>query len=719
MVSTTPISMMPSCTAATGAASRGPRRRAPRAFDGIGSGEAWDWGSPPDSTADGYYNGPRRGLPSHKARPAVSSPGVELQYRDFEIQILPGEGVGYQVRARCEEAEADGTLTIPAELATASWETACSHARDLGSFQPTSPALTTREIGDLLFQALFTKGILDLLNLSDSRKDSGLRFRLRIDRRLSEVLILPWELLYVAATGDFLGLSRRTPIVRALDVLRPVPPASPAPRLRILGIASSPAGYPNLDLDDERRQLESIVFWRRNIDVTFLAKAGRLELREALLGARDDPFHVLHFMGHGTFLTDSGEGVLLFEGKEGAEEVTGQELADEIKDFPSLRFVFLNACQTGRTAAHLGFDPFGGVASALVLAGIPAVVAMRLPISDGAAITFGKSFYKRLASGDPMDVAMAEGRLAIRRKEETKGEWGIPLLFLRGPVEPLFQIGPDTGLRRRIAAGAVGAMLFTMAAMALPFGLRSQPIASQVSPTVVAEALKLSNQGVALIDQRKLSEARSAFAAALRADPGFAPAHANLADLDASQGHYADALGHARAAVRAAPKTATYEYNLGTILSHMGRNEEALERLGRATELDPCYAKAFNEKGNVYLDLDLPSDARREIERGLQFDPDFAPLHKNLARVDLAQGRKEEAIRHLEEALPLYDPRDARGSAEALYWLAVANSQAGHGETACATLEQLQAQGIAALPWKRDARGLAQQAGCEGVFKQR
>ncbi|HEY0554736.1 MAG TPA: hypothetical protein VGG20_10750 [Thermoanaerobaculia bacterium] len=136
-------------------------------------------------------------------------------------------------------------------------------------------------------------------------------------------------------------------------------------------------------------------------------------------------------------------------------------------------------------------------------------------------------------------------------------------------------------------------------------------------------------------------------------------------------------------------------------------------------KLDTCSARTFNERGNVFLHLDLAKDARQEIEQGLVCDPSFAPLYKNLARVDLAQKQNADAIRNLEKSLPLYDPRDARGRAEAVYWLAVANSRAGHREAACETLKMLQVQGTVAILWRYEARGIAQQEGCEGVFTER
>ncbi|HEY0554737.1 MAG TPA: CHAT domain-containing protein [Thermoanaerobaculia bacterium] len=438
-----------------------------------------------------------------------------MAYDDFIVNIFPGQSDDYHVLAESSGAEARGTFLVPAELVTSPWDSLIPAGRDLLPAHGTRPSssIATREVGERLFQALFTDDVLRLFDQSmpnSSREPwRGLRLRLKIDRRLVLVFGLPWELLYLPSTRDFLGLSRRTPIARTLSVPRFVEPQLPATRLRILVIASRISCFSALDLEAERCQLEAIAGWRRNLDIVFLPIATREELSQSLCQARDqfDPFHVLHFMGHGSFLADAGEGVLLFEGEYNKpEEVTGQSLADEIKDFPSLRLVVLNACQTGRITDRSGLDPFAGVASALVLAGVPAVIAIRSRVSDQAAITLSKTLYRRLVKGDPVDVAMAECRRAIWRKEETKGEWGLPLLFLRGQIHPLFQVQPDPRLQA-IARGLAGFALSVLIATVLLLGLRTQPHVNRVSPTAMSESLELNNAGVALLDQRKVPPA--------------------------------------------------------------------------------------------------------------------------------------------------------------------------------------------------------------------
>ncbi|MEO1085994.1 MAG: CHAT domain-containing protein, partial [Acidobacteriota bacterium] len=120
-------------------------------------------------------------------------------------------------------------------------------------------------------------------------------------------------------------------------------------------------------------------------------------------------------------------------------------------------------------------EPFAGVASALVLGGLPAVLAMQIPISDQAAIAFSRDFYAELAAGTTLDEALVEGRQAIENTDSNSVEWGTPVLFLRvkdGNVfdraeTPIVEHSPDPApppqspYRRWIAIGAVVSAVVT------------------------------------------------------------------------------------------------------------------------------------------------------------------------------------------------------------------------------------------------------------------
>jgi hypothetical protein len=87
-------------------------------------------------------------------------------------------------------------------------------------------------------------------------------------------------------------------------------------------------------------------------------------------------------------------------------------------------------------------------------AGLPAVLAMQRPISDGAAITFSQALYARLIAGDPLDAAVAEGRQSIHSMAPRSMEWAVPALLMRAPDGTIFtpaeaQLPPASHSRSR------------------------------------------------------------------------------------------------------------------------------------------------------------------------------------------------------------------------------------------------------------------------------
>lgn len=381
----------------------------------------------------------------------------DIRYKDFVIQIGPPDCQGFAIRVLSSPAgEGEGRFRPPIQSQELDrllqWVGRSIRNLNTATDEPREP-WTPKRLGHELFQALFTGQVGKLFDRSQGMtfdSGSGLRVKLKfkLDPELAHLHSLPWEFLYQAETEDFLCLSRRTPLVRYLDVPRPIH-LSPLPKaLRILVMISNPKGLPQLDLEQERRNIEEA--WGRHpqVEVAFLENAHIAGLRSAML---EKPFHVLHYMGHGSVQPDSREGLLYLEKPSGEwDPVRGESVATILKDFKSLRLVFLNACDTGRAD---GPNPFAGVATALVMGGVPAVVAMQFPISDWASIAFCNAFYERLAAGDPVDTAVSEGRQSIYSRDTHSKEWGTPVLFMRvadgvlfGRREVVGEAGPSAAL---------------------------------------------------------------------------------------------------------------------------------------------------------------------------------------------------------------------------------------------------------------------------------
>ena len=313
-----------------------------------------------------------------------------------------------------------------------------------------------QDIGVRLFEATFSGEIRTAYRTSAAvaaERGRGVKIALRLDA--PGLAALPWEALFDSETQAYLCL--KEPLVRHVPAPHSPPALSLTPPLRILGMVSSPAGLPALDVEAERSRLEEAL--RPHLDT------GRVELRwlddVSWTGVHDrlleDEWHVLHFIGHGGYDTETDEGVLAFVGRNGrADLVPASRLSDLLDEAePTPRLVVLNSCQSGASST---VDLFSGTAAALAHSGIHAVAAMQYSISDDAAVAFARGFYKALAHGRGIDEAVRSGRIGILGLSRGTLEWITPVLYLRGEDTHLFDIGsaPSTSAdapRTRSAGG--------------------------------------------------------------------------------------------------------------------------------------------------------------------------------------------------------------------------------------------------------------------------
>ncbi len=595
----------------------------------------------------------------------MSSQSGGMRYQDFTLQVVPRLAGRYVVYAQGRQGEGKGPFTPPP-----AWrrEGAPVSPRDVKP-QPQQASGSATGGGDRLFEALFPPEVLRLyersLQQAQASPETGLRLKLMLDPSdpdLAGLLDLPWEDLRQPGTPDFLALSRRHSIVRYLMVPRPVQAAKRPPVLRILTLEASPCGLPPLDLDRERRNVAAALQKAAGIELVDVAAPTREDLRRALLA---DECHGFHFMGHGGFDAKAGGGALYFERENGeAQAVSGEELANILSGFPSLRLVVLNACKSARSSEDAGNpvdNPFGGVAPALVLGGLPAVIAMRSAISDPAAIAFSEMFYQRLALGDPVDAAMVEGRQAIYSAADSaakeRAEWATPALFMRtkaGELFPAEDLPPESYPPRPWWPGWVAALLLLI-------------LLGGVAGLLGFE--RFVREGSRLLQQNQPEPARREFSKALLLAPRSADAHLGLAMAEERSGDphdRADVEKHYSEAVRLRPHDPRYRYHWGAYLNDQKRYDEAARELTRAIEDDPTFVQAYNELALTEIGQGFWSAARNTLTRGLKHarddDPDLplGPLYDKLGQVDLHDGRLDAAVDHLTAALGRYPRGDAR-----------------------------------------------------------
>ena len=377
-----------------------------------------------------------------------------MDYRDFVIHIRAGGADEFDAFIESPAGEDNAKIRLARDI-----DQTLSMVQDVGRSITRSTAAAESEneqyrdvdwvsdgrapsetVGEELFESLFSdhkaRSLFDRSLGIVQGNGEGLRLKLRIslqDPGVARLANLPWELLH---RDEYLNLSKDTPLVRYLNVQKPFELLPFNPPLRILVVVSDPDGAADLDLDKERQSIERTWGGKDGVEVDFLTQATMGELNKKLT-ERD--YHVLHYMGHGHFDESRGVGVLVMEDEDGGvDSVDGGSLYVALRDARSIRLVFLNACDTAKSTRTQGEDPFAGVATALVSAGVPAVVAMQFPISDRAAILFAGSLYPSLAKGLPLDAAVAEARRKIRITHRESMEWATPVLFMRSPTGELF-----------------------------------------------------------------------------------------------------------------------------------------------------------------------------------------------------------------------------------------------------------------------------------------
>ena len=365
---------------------------------------------------------------------------AQLTYLNFDITFESGPD-GYAVRATSAAAgEARATFVFPFnELELENFLLRLGQ-RSGGTRHADSPEMElSKQFGGRLFDSLFDDDVRAALRSSVSQSESqgaGLRIRLRFGNA-PELADIPWEYLYDGGANRFLTLSRETPLVRYLDLSRPVEPLHVQAPLRILVMISDPNDYDRLDVEAEWQRLNGALADLQGkglVEIVRLDKATLLELQRVL---RDSQFHIFHYIGHGVFDQSADDGFLVLEDDNGrGRKVSGQYVGTLLADHRSLRLAVLNSCEGGRSSRS---DPFAGAAQSLVQQGLPAVIAMQFEISDDAAAIFAQEFYMALAGGYPVDGALAEGRRAIFATK-TNAEWGIPVLFMRAADGRIFDV---------------------------------------------------------------------------------------------------------------------------------------------------------------------------------------------------------------------------------------------------------------------------------------
>ena len=368
-----------------------------------------------------------------------------MDYLDFAIEVHTHTDGHYVVAVRSPAGEARTTAPFPftdAALESHLLKVENAILRSAGRRRkaPTPEEEAVQGFGRELFGFLLRDELLSLFSACQQLahdQQKGVRIKLSVTP--PALAGLPWEFLYDPARRDYLCLDANTPLVRYPELPLTIQPLPVTPPLRILGLCVDASDLTRLDVAEEKARMAAAVQTLQAqglVELTWLDGQTADDLQRAM---RRGPWHVLHYIGHGSFDQVRDEGLIHLADATGkAAPLYATQLARLLaRQRHEMRLVLLNACEGARGGR---LDLFAGTAATLVGSGIPAVLAMQYEITDDAAIDFARTFYEALADNLPVDTAVADARNAMTLRNRFSLEWGTPVLYLRAPDGRLFDL---------------------------------------------------------------------------------------------------------------------------------------------------------------------------------------------------------------------------------------------------------------------------------------
>lgn len=395
-------------------------------------------------------------------RPAVSAPRDEEAHETFELVVMDafnsGLDAGQTAASKPKFAQVFASycgarVTSVMRLRADRGEERTRFGQIINVHERIK-AYTNREEGSLpnddamiafggqLFDTLFQGDVRRLYDEARTRQRS--RLDLVLTSMIPWIAEKPWEFAYDHGRQSFLATEE---INFTRNVLTNVPADQIDPAdgpLRILVVSAQPVGFGRLSVEQEvaviRRGFEPLVE-AGLVEIETLPRATPSMIHGRLTTGR---YQVVHFIGHGVYDEERGEGCLIFVNENGSEYPLGERSVREIFRGRGLSLVFLNACESGR-GGRADFNK--GVAQSLVAHGLPALVANQYSVLDSSATSFAQHFYWSLAQGMSLGQAAREARIAVNYLLHGEPiDWAVPVLYARDPHATLC-VTPKTSTR--------------------------------------------------------------------------------------------------------------------------------------------------------------------------------------------------------------------------------------------------------------------------------
>ncbi|HKU77946.1 MAG TPA: CHAT domain-containing protein [Pyrinomonadaceae bacterium] len=380
-----------------------------------------------------------------------------MNIKEITIRINTSGAGGFVLQL----IDSDGTLVeenLPADLKVG------RHAGDYNTFRETfvkeaDESRVFSDIGQHLLALLYVGQVGERLKQLKRDRRPGERFRVLFDveRGNENIALLPWELM-------FDGVNQR-PFQKLDDSIIRIHKYGPAEApgiepltwpirvLIVVGVKDA-----SIAADREVTEIEEVLRpVNRLVDVEPLWYPTIDDLEKACRCFRP---HVLHYIGHGGTTATRNPFILLQQAGGGNDPWTADQIDGSLQTWGWIpRFAFINACRTaGRDEATIQDQIAAwGVADAFHGLHVPAVLTMQADIKGAVAGEFAGATYRRLAQGEPIDLAVAAARVKIRditlaRDKNLKRDWATPTLTVSMPPEDILSMTAkaDTDLKNAI-----------------------------------------------------------------------------------------------------------------------------------------------------------------------------------------------------------------------------------------------------------------------------
>ena len=169
------------------------------------------------------------------------------------------------------------------------------------------------------------------------------------------------------------------------------------------------------------------------------------------------------------------------------------------------------------------------------------------------------------------------------------------------------------------------------------------------TPQVRAEAAKLNNLGVAMMNQQLMDKAVAKFDAAYKLDPSLAVAALNKGIALLNQQKLSEAEAALQQAAAQDPENPRVWYNLGLVHRGEGKTEEAIADFQRVLKIDSSDPDAYYFLGTFYSQQQDYPKAIEAFQQALKINPLHASAEFGLARALQRSGKTDEARVHLKK----------------------------------------------------------------------